>query len=98
MLAVREALFEEGVDISDPTALDRLRARYGVPEPSLDDAAMVLADLEDGRRRGVVGSPHFFTPLGDFFCPSLRIGHHGDVLDITEDAERSERFLAAALV
>ena len=30
--------------------------------------ADVLAEWELGRARGVVGSPHFFTPAGGFFC------------------------------
>lgn len=31
------------------------------------------ADWEEGRRRGVIGSPHFFTADGSWFCPGLAI-------------------------
>ena len=46
--------------------------------------------------RGVIGSPHFFTPDGGFFCPALDIGHDPDGhLAITADEAGFEAFLAS---
>lgn len=52
-------------------------------------------DFADGARRGVAGSPHFFTSDGDFFCPSLRIQHDDDGYDVSFDAVGFRRFTAA---
>ena len=72
-VAVRRALFEDGLDISNERVLRDLRLLLGVPHPSETDRCSVEADLAEGERRGVAGSPHFFTAAGDFFCPSLDI-------------------------
>ena len=32
----------------------------------------MIADWRDGERRGVIGSPHFFAPGGNWFCPASR--------------------------
>lgn len=74
-LALRAELFECGRDISDPRVLAEVAATVGVEAPSAEAGeAMVRADYDEGRERGVVGSPHFFTPDGEsFFCPSLSI-------------------------
>lgn len=85
-LALRHALFEEGLDVSDPDVLRRLREAHDVPTPTAADEAAVRADYDEGKRRGVDGSPHFFTPDGDFFCPSLDIDHDADGYDVTFDA------------
>lgn len=97
-LAVRHALWEQGRDIADPDVLAGLRADLGVPEPLPADAAAIDDDLAEGRRRGVTGSPHFFTPSGDFFCPSLDIGHDDDGrMTVRFDPEGFQAFLGAAL-
>ena len=95
-LVLRRALFDDGKDVSDPEVLRRLRASCDVDEPSPADETAVRADLADGRRRGVKGSPHFFTAEGDFFCPSLRIEHDDSGYDVSFDAVGFERFIAAA--
>jgi len=78
-LAVRDRLFEDGLDVEDPASLRELADRFGVPHSDPDATrARVIADLDEGRARGVIGSPHFFTPRGDFFCPAL---------DVSRDAE-----------
>ena len=92
-LALRQALFDEGADVSDPDVLRLLRVRCQVDEPTAVDEATVHADLAEGRRRGVEGSPHFFTPDGDFFCPSLRIEHDKSGYDVTFDAAGFESFI-----
>ena len=53
-------------------------------------------DHVEGVRRWVIGSPHFFTPVGDFFCPALRIDHDpAGHLEMTVDVETLDRFLTA---
>jgi predicted DsbA family dithiol-disulfide isomerase len=96
-LALRDLLFEEGVDIADVAVLQRLAADH-VVSVDFDDTSRVLADHADGVARGVVGSPHFFTPTGGFFCPALDIhressGH----LRITADVEGFQEFLHSCL-
>lgn len=95
-LAVRDALWEHGMDVSDPDVLAQLRADLEVPEPTAEDEASVEADLAEGRARGVTGSPHFFTPAGDFFCPSLDITKNGGEMQVAFDVDGFQRFIAAA--
>ena len=84
-LAIRDALFESGRDISDERVLADIAATFGVDPPSAAGAEdATRRDWEAGRARGVVGSPHFFTPDGEgFFCPSLEIsrGEGGPVVE-----------------
>jgi predicted DsbA family dithiol-disulfide isomerase len=96
-LAVRDALFECGRDLSDPDVLAEVRAANGVGEPTAADVSSVIADFREGVTRGVVGSPHFFTTDGDFFCPSLEIARFAGDLVISVDEDRLGRFLATAL-
>ena len=76
-LALREALFEAGLDISEPRVLAEIAGRYGVGLPGRHDADGVLADWREGMERGVKGSPHFFCGDRDAFCPSLDISRDG---------------------
>ena len=94
-LILRDLLFEQGVDIADLDVLTRLAADHQVPI-DLADTHRVLADHADGVARGVIGSPHFFTPAGGFFCPSLDV--HRDAaghLQISADALGFDRFVTA---
>jgi predicted DsbA family dithiol-disulfide isomerase len=93
-LAVRAALFEEGRDVSDPDVLARIAAQHDVGPPS--DAARVeyRADYDEGRARGVQGSPHFFVGEHDYFCPSLQIEREGGGVSITPDPGRLDALLA----
>lgn len=92
--AVRDALFERGEDISDPAVLARLADELGVGMPDDTDRAAVRADWEEGRARGVIGSPHFFAPGADMFCPSLDITKDPETgLSIHADAGRLQQFL-----
>lgn len=96
-LALRSLLFEQGEDIGRGDVLARVAADHGLEVTDADRDA-VLEDHRDGVRRGVIGSPHFFTPSGDFFCPALDVsrddrGH----LRITADPDGFEAFLTAAL-
>jgi len=65
---------------------------FGVRVPAGD--ALVLADYDEGVRRGVIGSPHYFTAGGDFFCPALDVGRDaGGHLHVAPNPERFERFV-----
>ena len=70
-LGLRDALFEEATDLSDPEELARLAAVFGTPPITDDDRRAVRASLDEGRARGVKGSPHFFCGGADSFCPAL---------------------------
>lgn len=74
-MALRNALFEEGLDIGRPEVVAAIAAGFGLePLDPAATAAAVRADWDEGKARGVVGSPHFFTGGGgDWFCPSLAI-------------------------
>lgn len=74
-MSLRNAVFEEGLDIGRPEVVAPIAAGFGL-EPLDGDvtAAAVRADWDEGRARGVVGSPHFFTSEGgNWFCPALAI-------------------------
>jgi len=94
--AVRHALFEDGLDVSHDEVLHCLRVAHDVPTPTAADEAAVREDLAEGKRRGVAGSPHFFTPDGDFYCPSLDIDHDANGYDVSFDAAGFHRFAVAA--
>ena len=74
-MALRDALFEKGLDIGQPEIVDTIGARFGLrPLDAAAAEAAVRADWDEGARRGVVGSPHFFTADGgSWFCPGLAI-------------------------
>lgn len=92
-LAVRDALFEEGRDIGDPAVLTEIATRYGVAPADAAAEAGVLADLAEGSRRGVRGSPEFFVENRGYFCPALRIESVDGRLVITPDSEAFDAFL-----
>lgn len=93
-LALRDLVFEEGVDVTDDAVLRRLAEGHGVPWEMVDPQR-VLDDHADGVRRGVTGSPHFFTPAGGFFCPSLDVSRdEAGQLRVVPDAEAFDRFVA----
>jgi len=96
--ALRDALFEEGRDISDPMVLGHLARDLGVALPDDADHAAVVGDWHEGGRRGVRGSPHFFCGSTDAFCPSLDITTRpGHGMAIAADAERLTAFVGACL-
>jgi len=96
-LALREALFEHGLNVADADVLRAIGARYDVePVDARTSEAAVRSDLERGKARAVKGSPHFFVGDRDWFCPSLDIHHAGDRLDVTVDGDTMREFYAAA--
>ena len=74
-MVLRDAVFEQGLDIGRPEVVQTMAARFGLTPLDADATeAAVRADWDEGRQRGVVGSPHFFTPDGvGWFCPGLAI-------------------------
>lgn len=97
-LAVRDALFEHGQPIAEPDVLAGIATRVGVTVPNATTArAAVAADLTDGRRRGVIGSPHYFFDGDGVFCPTLDIERAGSHLHVEIDHAAVDRFLADAL-
>jgi hypothetical protein len=93
-LRLRDLLFEEGVDVADAEVLAAVAAEHGVPGP-FEDTGPVLADHAEGVARGVIGSPHFFTGGGGFFCPSLNVSRDAEgALHVEIDAAGFEAFLA----
>jgi len=96
--ALRDALFEEGRDISDPVTLEYLARDLGVVMADETDRAAVLADLDEGRQRGVLGSPHFFCGDIDVFCPSLDITKDPvEGLSVARDVSHLTEFLERCL-
>jgi predicted DsbA family dithiol-disulfide isomerase len=94
-VALRDALFEEGLDISHPAVLTDVATAHGVGDIRPEDDRAVLVDWHDGQLRGVQGSPHFFCGEADVFCPSLDIskdeeGH----LRLRRNIEALDAFLA----
>ena len=94
-LALRAALFEEGLDISRPDVLSDLAESLGVGPYGAGDDEGVRRDWADGVRRGVKGSPHFYCGNFDAFCPSLDISRSKDgELTVRKDTAVLNRFLA----
>jgi predicted DsbA family dithiol-disulfide isomerase len=93
-LTLRDLLFEQGVDIGQVELLQSLASERGITV-DLGDPTRVLRDHADGVARGVVGSPHFFTPEGGFFCPALDVSRdESGHLRLSADAEGFDRFVA----
>jgi 2-hydroxychromene-2-carboxylate isomerase len=91
-LALREALFEAGRDLTDVAELLQIAQL-----PTWDDVraakAEVRADYAEGRARGVIGSPHFFVGSEEFFCPTLALERVDGHLTIAFDAEGFNEFI-----
>jgi predicted DsbA family dithiol-disulfide isomerase len=94
-LLVRDALFEQGLDISDPEVLAGIATIHGLSVHADDGKWIVTHDYEEGRRRAVRGSPEFFLDGRGWYCPSLHIERIDDTLRIEPDVETVEAFLAA---
>lgn len=97
--ALRDALFEEGLDISDPSVLRRIATTLGVGSADDADRRAVVDSWHRGVDRGVLGSPHFFCGDRDIFCPTLEISHGpGHGASIRRDTTRLAEFLDSCLV
>ena len=93
-LALRDALFEAGRDVSSPVVLASLARANGLGIPDDRDHQAVLADWHEGESRGVKGSPHFFCGQIDSFCPSLDLSKdEAGRLHLQPNLERLDAFL-----
>ncbi|GAC1541268.1 MAG: hypothetical protein NVS3B12_28740 [Acidimicrobiales bacterium] len=94
-LALREALFEEGRDVSQPDVLHAVAEEFGVGAVTNEDDGQIRSDWSDGQARGVQGSPHFFCGELEGFCPSLDISKdEGGHLHLRRDTAALDEFLA----
>jgi 2-hydroxychromene-2-carboxylate isomerase len=91
-LMLRDALFEQDTDIADAARLERIAGELGIPRP-LDHVPDVIGDWYEGRRREVIGSPHFFVGTADFFCPSLHIEMVDGHMQIDPDPSGFDEFV-----
>jgi predicted DsbA family dithiol-disulfide isomerase len=96
-LALRDALFEVGRNIGDAAVLRAIAAEQGIAAPDPDAVDLVVADWEEGKRRGVRGSPEFFVKGRGFFCPTLDITRVDGGLHIVRDIASLTAFLDAVL-
>jgi predicted DsbA family dithiol-disulfide isomerase len=94
-MALRDKMFEQGLDIGDPAVVQTVADRFGVtPLDAEATEAAVRADWDEGKRRGVVGSPHFFTADGGgWFCPGLAISRDAAGAFVVAWKEGSEAFV-----
>lgn len=95
--ALRDALFERGLDVSAESVLAAVAARAGVPMPTDADRDAVRASWDEGRSRGVIGSPHFFCGGRHVFCPSLELTRDDRGLTATRDDAALASFVADCL-
>jgi len=96
-LELRDRLFERGEDIGSPDVLAEIAASHRLDPAAARSVDIVESDWAEGKARGVTGSPHFFTPGGDFFCPALDVRRVDGHLRITADPEGFDRFLESCL-
>lgn len=92
-LALRDAIFEEGRDVSNPSVLAELGSSFGLGTPGPAQLDAVMADWKAGQSRQVTGSPHFFCGTANAFCPSLEISRAGTHLQIRDRRSTLESFL-----
>ncbi len=93
-LALRDALFEQGRDISCPDVLGAVAAAHGLGAVGPEDDQRVRDEWCEGRVRGVKGSPHFFCGGFDAFCPTLEISRDSEGhVHLRRDLEALDVFL-----
>jgi predicted DsbA family dithiol-disulfide isomerase len=92
-IALRDALFEDGRDISDPAVLSAIATEFGLNPPSNEVDDRVQADYDEGQRRGVRGSPDFWLGEQEFFCPALKLGHDDEGLTAEFDSDGFDAFM-----
>ncbi len=96
-LRLRSLVFEEGRDVADPDVLAEVAGSFGLAAPRIDPVDSVINDYEEGKRRGVRGSPDFFIGENEFFCPSLDLGHDTEgTLTSAFDADGLRALIASA--
>ncbi|HEY5120244.1 MAG TPA: hypothetical protein VII84_01590 [Acidimicrobiales bacterium] len=98
-LALRDALFEQGLDVSNRDVLGDLASLHDLDLPPLLDDAAVVDDWRRGQQRGVRGSPHFFCGETEAFCPTLDIARDAEGhLLLHRNSEQLSAFLQECLL
>ena len=96
-IAVRNAVFEHGLDVGDKRVIKTMATTFGVdPFTAEQVEEAVAADWTDGRARGVRGSPHFFVGDFEWFCPTLRVRHANGAFDVHNAEASTREFYAVA--
>ena len=90
-LLLRDALFEQGRDISCPDELAAVAEAITLPGP-ISTADQVLADWHEGQRRASSADACFVGDT-DYFCPALRTERIDGHLRITCDLDRFDEFI-----
>lgn len=97
-LHLRDLLFEQGERLDD-AVLAGVAGESGLDVAVLDETYRVRSRLEQGRRRGVQGSPHIFIGDRGLFCPLLDMESDASGgLQVQERLSRLEGFLRDGLV
>jgi predicted DsbA family dithiol-disulfide isomerase len=91
-LALRNAVFEDGRDVGDPRVLDAIADQFDLEYSEPDALRSIEEDWQEGVRRGVIGSPHFYVGDDAFFCPTLDISRVGGHLQIDFDRDAFAAF------
>jgi len=94
-MALRSALFEEGLDVGRSEVVEPIAGRFGLePLDAETRSATLHADWDEGRTRGVMGSPHFLTgDGGSWFCPGLDISRDNLGNFVIAWKQRTEAFV-----
>lgn len=94
-LELRDRLFERGENIADAAVLAAVADSHGVSwDPT--DLESPRRDHAEGQDRDVIGSPHFFTETGSYFCPVLDVRRDdAGRLIVSVDVAGIESFLEA---
>lgn len=91
--ALRDALFESALDISEPDVLFVVAQRFDL-RPGADHTSAIESEWRLGQLRGFNGSPHFFCGDSDAFYPSLDITRRETVgLELHTSVEALSVFL-----
>jgi len=93
-MGLRRALFEEGIDVSDPEEIAHLADHFALVPLEPEEARQLVAEEHQrGVSIGVKGSPHFFAGPRNSFCPSLHISRTDEHLRVAPDPERLRAWL-----
>ena len=97
--ALREAIFERGLDVGKPEVLAEIAKFFGLDPVVTFDEAPVLDEWRSGQQRGVKGSPHFFCGDSEAFCPALDIERDAEGhLRLRRSSQELAEFLDGCLV
>lgn len=92
---LRELVFERGEDVASPEVLRSVAVEFGAGMPDESEHEMLVRrEYENGKERGVLGSPHFFVGGRDWYCPALVITRADGRRHVEIATDRFEDFLS----